>query len=90
MLWQKPLGLLNRAVETGNQAVSLLSSGKAFPEIVAEQSKLAGDYVATVLETTRTATEITASSQVDYRRWLEQSQPDLSEAVRAAYTRKAA
>ena len=71
-LLKKQLELANYAVDATNRVVGLLGEGKALPAIVAEQGKLARDYGKRVVATTKEATEILASSRIEYRAWFKQ------------------
>ncbi|MSR15664.1 MAG: hypothetical protein EXR86_14140 [Gammaproteobacteria bacterium] len=83
-LLQKQLNLVTHAVDAGNRVVALLGEGKALPEILAEQTKLASAFSSKVFETAREATEIATASQTEYRTWFEQGFKTFAEQARAA------
>ncbi|MBI2800579.1 MAG: TIGR01841 family phasin [Gammaproteobacteria bacterium] len=70
-LLKKQLELASYAVDATNHVVALLGEGKALPEILAEQAKLASDYGKRVVATTKEATDILTSSRTEYRAWFE-------------------
>jgi phasin family protein len=84
-LLQQQLGLISDAVKESNRVVALISDGKAVPELLAEQTKLASEYSNKFFEATRDATQIVAASREDYRAWFERSAKDWSEQVRSVF-----
>ena len=84
-LLKKHLELVNGAVDASNRVVTLLGEGKALPEILAAQAKLASEYGNRVFATTKEVSELFAASQSDYRAWLEQGVKTFSAQSRESY-----
>jgi phasin family protein len=83
-LLHKQLELINGAVDIGSRAMALYGEGKALPEILAEQTRLATEYGNKWLAATRELTEIVAATRGDYSEWFEEGMKTFTEQAREA------
>lgn len=80
-LMKKQAELISFAMDTGNRTVALYSEGKALPEILTEQAKLANDYGTRVFSLLQETGSVIADSQTEYRNWLEEGCKEFTQQV---------
>ncbi len=67
----KQMELANAALESGTQSVSALTAVKGYQELLAEQTKLAGEFNEKLIEASRQTADIITESREAYQGWLE-------------------
>ncbi|MGR8920632.1 MAG: phasin family protein [Gammaproteobacteria bacterium] len=93
--------LANTAFEAGTRYMSTLSEAKAYPEFVAEQTKVISEINEKLIEAARTSADIMTEARESYQAWMEKgikaftetadfSMPNLMPTAPKKSTRKAA
>lgn len=82
-LMKKQAELISFAMDTGNRTVALYSEGKALPEILSAQAKLASDYGSRLFSLVQETGTVFADCQSEYRSWLEEGYKEFSEQMQS-------
>ncbi len=72
-LLQRNTAFFNNALQTSNQVFAMYGEGKAFPEVLNEQVKVATDFAGQVFSYWRETGELFTAAGEEYRKWLEAS-----------------
>ena len=78
-LMKQQAEIINQTVETGSRVAALFSEGKALPEIMSEQFRIANEYGTRMFGLMQETGNAVVESQTGYREWMEQGYKEFSE-----------